>query len=293
MEVSSDTTNDVQEYDVAMAEITAAMVKELREKTDLPMMDCKKALNETGGDMNAAIDLLRKKGAAAAEKKAGRETAEGRVAVHVDREKGVGAIAEVLCETAPTSNNPVFQEMVAKIARHAALSGTTDPEAILDEKFVDDPGMTIRDIMTEVINKIRENMKINRLVRAEGRLGHYVHHDGRVAVLLQVEGEGEDAVLADLCMHITAMMPRALDRQSIPAEDVAREKEIVREQIIASGKPENLVEKISEGKMNRWFSERVLLEQPFVKDDKKSVGDVAKEAGFKLTGFTRLKVGQP
>lgn len=275
-----------------MAEITASMVKELREKTDLPMMDCKKALSETGGDMDAAIELLRKKGAAAAEKKAGRETAEGRVAVYVDKEKGVGAIAEVLCETAPTSNNPVFQEMVGKIARHAALSGDANPETILDENFVDDPGMTVRDVMNEVINKIRENMKINRLVRAEGRLGHYVHHDGRVAVLLQVEGEGNDAVLADICMHITAMMPRALDRESIPAAEIAKEKEIVREQIIASGKPENLVDKISQGKMNRWFSEQVLLEQPFVKEDKKTVGQVAKEAGIKLTGFTRLKVGQ-
>ncbi len=275
-----------------MAQITAAMVKELRETTDLPMMDCKKALGETNGDMEAAIELLRKKGAAAAEKKAGRETAEGRVAIFVDKEKGVGAIAEVLCETAPTSNNPLFQEMVAKIAKHVALSGDTDAETILDQKYADDASITVRDVMTEVINKIRENMKINRLVRAEGRLGHYVHHDGRTAVLLQVEGEGDDAVLADICMHITAMMPQGLNREDIPAEDVEKEKAIIREQILASGKPENLVEKIGEGKINRWYSERVLVEQPFVKDDKQSVGDVAKAGGYKLTGFSRLKVGQ-
>ena len=269
------------------------MVKDLREQTGLPMMDCKKALTETGGDASAAVDLLRKRGAVAAENKAGRATAEGRVAVFMDREKGLAALAEILCETAPTSNNPMFAELVANLAKHAALAGEADAATIESEPFVDDTSKTVEEVLHEVVNRIRENMKIGRVARVSGRAGSYVHHDGRVAVLIAVEGDGgDDGLLADLCMHITAMKPAAIARNDVDSELVEREQAIVREQIIASGKPENLVDKIMIGKMNRWFSERVLEEQPFVKDDKQTVGKVLKAAGIKITAFTRLKVGE-
>ncbi len=275
-----------------MAEITAAMVKALRESSGLPMMDCKNALAESGGDAAAALELLRKRGAAAAEKKAGRETAEGRIGCCVDKDRGVGALAEVLCETAPTSNNPEFQKLVADVAKHAALAGSADAQTIRDEKFVDDPSKTVKDLVTDVLNRIRENMTISRVVRMEGRLAAYVHHNGRVGVLLAVEGGGgDDVVLNDVCMHVAAMQPEAAVREQMPADVVAREREFQKEQIIASGKPADLAEKILVGKMNRWYSERVLVDQPFVMDDKKTVGKVLGDAGLKVVGFVRWQVG--
>jgi len=275
-----------------MAEITAAMVKSLRERSSLPMMDCKKALSEAGGDEEAAMELLRKRGAAAAEKKAGRETAEGRIGAYVDTDKAVAALVELQCETAPVASNPEFKTLAGKIARHAAMSGCTDPEAIGGEKFVDDDSMTVTDVMHDVLNRLRENMKIARIVRATGRAATYVHHTGKLGVLLTFESDGGDeALLNDICMHIAAMQPEAVTREQIPAERVAKEEEIAKAQIRESGKPENLVDKILTGKMKRWFSEHVLVEQAFVKDDKRSVGDVLKAGGVTVTGFTRMMVG--
>jgi elongation factor Ts len=275
-----------------MAEITAAMVKALRERSGLPMMDCKNALQETGGDAQKALELLRKRGAATAEKKAGRAMGEGRIGCHVDAAKGVGALVEMHCETAPVGRNPDFIALAGKIARHAALTGSADTASIGGEKFVDDPGQTIQDLIHDVLNRIRENMKVARVVRTTGRTAGYVHHDGKLGVLLVVEGSGgSDALLNDVCMHIAAMAPKALCREDVPADVVEKEKEIQKAQIIASGKPENMVDKILTGKMNRWFSEQVLLEQPFVKDDKKTVGKVLDEAGLKAVSFTRIQVG--
>jgi elongation factor Ts len=161
-----------------MAEITASMVKDLRERSGLPMMDCKRALSETAGDLDAAIELLRKRGAAAAEKKADRETGVGRIAIHIHTAWSVAAIAAALCEPAPTSKNPEFQELVADLARHAALTGEAQSGSIENEPFVDDASRTVKDRLHDVINKIRENMKISRVVRRKGRAGGYVHHDG-------------------------------------------------------------------------------------------------------------------
>lgn len=275
-----------------MAEITAAMVKDLRERSGLPMMDCKNALQETGGDAAKALELLRKRGAAAAEKKAGRAMGEGRIGLYVDAAKGVAALAELTCETAPVGRNPEFIAMVGKVAKHAALAGGADAATIGAEKFVDDPSQTVQDLLIDVLNRIRENMKIARVVRVNGRAAGYVHHDGKLGVLLVVEGSGgSDALLNDVCMHIAAMAPRALRREDVPADVVEKEKEIQRAQILASGKPENMVDKILTGKMNRYFSEQVLLEQLFVKDDKKTVGKVLEEAGLKAVSFVRLQVG--
>lgn len=275
-----------------MAEITAQMVRDLRERSGLPMMDCKQALGETGGDVDKAMELLRKRGAAAAEKKAGRATAEGRIGSYVDPQKGVAALVEMLCESAPVSNNPIFKELADKIAKQAALTGETSADAIRTAKFVDDPTQTINDLIHAVINVIRENMQIGRIVRIEGRPAEYVHFNGKVGVVLAAEGAASDeALLRDVCMHIAFTNPQAVSREQVPADLVAKEKEIATEQVKASGKPAAIVDKIVTGKLDRWFSERVLVEQPFVKDDKKTVGEVLKAAGMQVKCFTRLQVG--
>ncbi len=275
-----------------MAEITATMVKSLRERSGLPMMDCKAALQEVGGDEAAAMELLRKRGALAAEKKAGRETAEGRIGAFVDRETGAGALVELQCETAPVANNPDFRELVAKIAKQVAVTGCTDVAGLAATKCVDDPGQTVQDLLHDVLNRLRENMKIASAVRATGHVATYVHHTGKLGVMIVAEGKVEDeTLLNDVCMHIAFAQPDALSREQVPAEVVAKEEEIAREQIKASGKPENMIEKILTGKMNRWFSERVLLEQAFVKDDKKTVGQVLQAAGVTLQSYHRLAVG--
>jgi elongation factor Ts len=274
-----------------MAQITAEMVRKLRERSGLPMMDCKKALDETGGDEQQAMELLRKRGAAAAEKKAGRATGEGRIGSYADPAKGVVAIVEVLCETAPVANNPMFRELVDKIAKHAATTGNADAATIADEPYAE--GGAVRDLLHDVLNRLRENILIGRVYRRTGGgAAVYVHHTGKIGVALTTEKPTDNAdLLNDVCMHIAALQPDALSRDQVPAEVVAKEKEIAREQIIASGKPENMVDKILTGKLNRWYSERVLLEQPFVKDDKQTVGKVVEAAKIKLTDFVRLQVG--
>jgi len=276
-----------------MAEITAEMVRKLRERSGLPMMDCKKALAETGGDEDAAMELLRKRGAAAAEKKAGRATGEGRIGAFVDSAKGVCGLVEILCETAPVANNPMFRQLAEKLARHAALAGKAESATLAEEKFVDDPTMSVRDLLHDVLNKLRENIQIGRVERRTGGgVAAYVHHTGKIGVCVVTEQPTENTeLLNDVCMHIAALQPDALTREQIPAAVVEKEKEIAREQILASGKPENLVDKILTGKMGRWYSERVLLEQPFVKDDKQKVGKVLEAAKIKVTGFVRLQIG--
>lgn len=276
-----------------MAEITAEMVRKLRERSGLPMMDCKKALAETGGDEQAAMELLRKRGAAAAEKKADRATGEGRIGSYVDQAKGVAALVEILCETAPVANNPMFRELVDKVARHAASSAATTAAAMAEEKFVDDNSMTVRDLLHDVLNRLRENIQISRITRKTGGgAAAYVHHTGKIGVMIVTEQATDNAeLLNDVCMHIAALQPDALTREQIPAAVIEKEKEIATEQIRSTGKPENMIPKIVEGKINRWYSERVLLEQPFVKDDKQTVGKVLEGAKIKVTDFVRLQVG--
>ena len=276
-----------------MAAINAAMVKSLRERSGLPMMDCKQALMETNGDENAALELLRKRGAMAAEKKAGRTTAEGRIGSYRDKQTGKAAIVEMLCETAPVANNPDFRQFIDQLAKHVALTGEGKLETLGSEKFIDNPETTITELLNDMINRIRENMKISRVAKVIGRAATYVHHTGKVGVIIGVEGDGgDDALLNDICMHIAALQPESLRREDLPADLVKKEEEIAREQIRASGKPENMIDKILTGKMSRWYSEHVLLEQPFVKDDKKTVGKILEQAGIKLTGYTRLQVGE-
>jgi elongation factor Ts len=276
-----------------MSTISAASVMALRNRTNAPMMDCKAALTEAGGDMEKAADILRKKNKAIQDKKGERETAEGRVAAFIDSGRQVGALVEVRCESAPVAKSEHFVRLADDIARQVALQGAENVQALLAQPFVDDPKKTVHDRIGDVVGLIRENMKVARMARMNGLLGSYCHHDGSVGVMVQVEGaKAEPQLLRDICMHITAKNPVAARREDIPPATIEKERDIARSQAAATGKPANIVEKIAEGKLKTWFGENVLLEQPFVRDDSKTVGDLLKSAGLKLVKFVRLKVGE-
>ena len=277
--------------------ITAADVMALRTRTNLPMMDCKAALIEAGGDMDKAVEILRKKFKDAHVKRGDRETAEGRVTVYIDPAKQVGAIIELRCESAPVVKSDQFIQLANNIAKQVALQNPASVETLLAQPFVDNPKHTINDLITEAYGLIREVMKPKRFTRLSGLLGEYCHHDGSVGVLLQVEGAKADSqLLRDVSMHITARNPVAALKEDVPAAVIAKETEIAREQIANDpknkSKPPNILEKIIEGKLKTWLAENVLVEQPFVKDDSKTVGQLLAGAGLKLKKFIRFKVGE-
>jgi elongation factor Ts len=277
-----------------MAEITAEMVKKLRDLTGIQMMKCKAALQKADGDMEKAIEFIRKENVGSVAKLAERETAEGRIGVFIDPVKQVGALVEVRCESAPVAKSELFVQLTNDLAKQVALKEATTPEALLAQPFVDDPKKTVSERMAEVVGLMRENMKPVRMVRmAGGHLGSYVHHDGTVGVMVQVEGaKGDPQLLRDVSMHTTARNPVAALREHVPQATIDKELEIARAQAAATGKPANIVEKIAEGKMKTWYAENVLHEQPFVKDDSKTVGELLKVAGLKLVKFARLRVGE-
>jgi elongation factor Ts len=277
-----------------MSTISAAAVRELRDRTNLPMMACKQALVKANGDMEAAIKELRTSFAGVKEKMGGRETGEGRIASFIDPAKKVGAILEMRCESAPVAKSEQFTALAAEIAKQIALKGADSAEALLSQPYVDETSQTINDRITAVVGLIRENIKPGRFTRLEGLLGSYTHHDGSLGVLLEVTGkDSADAqLLRDVCMHIAAKNPVAALREHVPAETLAKEKEIASAQAAATGKPAAIVEKIAEGKIKTWLAENVLVEQPFVKDDTKTVGDVLKSAGLSVVRFVRYKVGE-
>jgi elongation factor Ts len=277
-----------------MAEITAEAVKKLRDRTGIQMMKCKAALQKADGDMEKAIEILRKENVGAVAKLAEREAGEGRIGVFIDPVKHVGALVELRCETAPVGKSEMFVKLANELAKQVALQEATTPEALLAQPFVDDPKKTVNERLAEVAGLMRENMKPVRMARLSGGLlGSYIHHDGSVGVMVQVEGEKADPqLLRDVCMHITAKNPAAALREHVPQATIDKEMEIARAQAAATGKPANIVEKIAEGKIKTWYAENVLVEQPFVKDDSKTVGDLLKSAGLKLVKFIRLRVGE-
>jgi elongation factor Ts len=276
-----------------MAEITAEAVKKLRDRTGIQMMKCKAALQKADGDMEKAIEILRKENIGATVKLADRETAEGRIGVYIDPVKQVGALVELRCETAPVAKSEMFVQLANDLAKQVALQEATTPEALLAQPYVDDPKKTVNERLAEVVGLMRENMKPARLARLTGLLGSYIHHDGSVGVMVQVEGAKADPqLLRDVSMHITAKNPAAALREHVPQATIDKELDIARAQAAATGKPANIAEKIAEGKMKTWFAENVLAEQPFVKDDSKTVGDLLKAAGLKLVKFVRLRVGE-
>jgi elongation factor Ts len=264
-----------------MAEITAAAVMALREKTGLPMMECKKALAEAGGDQEAAVEKLRKAGIKTAESRIGRETTEGRIALFVEAGK-VGSMVEVLCESAPVATGVDLVDFAAACAQQLAKGpGATTAEELLKQPSPSKAGMTLQAQLDDIINRIRENIKLNRVVRIDGATGGYVHHNAKVGVLLGIEGGNAD-LAKDVSMHVAAMRPASISKEDLDPALVAKEREILLEAARKEGKPENILEKMVEGRMKNFFAEKVLMEQPFVKDDKQTVGAVAKAGGMSV-----------
>ena len=277
--------------------ITANDVKTLRDRTNAPMMECKSALSESGGDMEKAVEWLRKKAGSKIGNFAAREMAEGRIAVYLDAASQCGAIVEVRCETAPVSKTDQFIQLTSEIAKQVALKNPANPDDLVKETSVVHAGKTIADRIMDVFALLRENIKPHRFTRLTGLVGEYVHHDGSVGVLLQVEGAKADPqLLRDICMHITARNPVSATRDDVPAGIFAKETEIARDQTKNdpknASKPANIIEKIIEGKMKTWLAENVLLDQQFVKDDTKTVGQLLTASGLKLVKFVRYKVGE-
>lgn len=281
-----------------MSNISAADVKALRDRTDLPMMDCKKALTEAGGDMEKAILLLRERFKNVATKRASNETAEGRIGVYVDANSKSAGIVELRCESPSVVKNEHFVALATDLAKQVALGNPKDVEALLNSPLVEKSNMTGQDRINETIGLIRENMRVARFERLEGVCGEYVHHDGTVGVLVLVKGGSpEPALLRDIATHIAAMNPLYTRREDVPAEVVARETELAKTQAQrdGEGKPENVIEKMAEGMLKRWFSESVLLEQAIAnqtKYPKKTVADVLRSAGTELVKYIRYRVGE-
>jgi len=290
-----------------MTVITAAMVKDLRERTGQPMMDCKKALAQTDGDLEKAIDVLRKQGMAVMAKRSRRETTEGRVVGKVAAD-GARAVLAMLCsETDFTAKNDEFGAAAEALAE-ALLNAQTAPETPQALGELDSGnGKKIAEIVNQIVVRTGEKVSIGEFVRFElhgpGLLFCYVHFNAKIGTLVHIGADNADAAQADLvktlasdlAMHVTAVNPLAVSCRDIPAETLSREREIAAAQV--KDKPANIIDKIVDGKMNKWFQQNVLLEQPFVKDDSKTVGQLIDEVGkaaggqFSVKRFARLQIG--
>jgi elongation factor Ts len=274
-----------------MAEITASLVKELRERTGAGMMECKKALTESNGDIDAAAEALRKSGAAKADKKADRVAAEGRVGVAQDG--GNAVLVEVNSETDFVANDINFKNFVQSVAQAALASGAADAEALKAAKLAS--GETVEEARATAVQKLGENIQIRRLARVDGNntVGAYVHTNGKIGVLVEVAG-GNAELASGLAMHIAAMNPPHNKAADVPAEWVAKEKEIELAKMSEKDrqKPAEILEKIISGKINKIVNEVTLYGQSYVLDGDKSVEAVLKAAGADVVGFTRLVVGE-
>ncbi len=289
-----------------MAEITAALVKELREKTGAGMMDCKKALTETSGDMEGAVDWLRKKGLAAAAKKAGRVAAEGLIGIATAGTRG--AIVEVNSETDFVARNEKFQHFVSQVAR-LALDGGGDLESLKRASYPDS-GRTVEEELTQLVSVIGENLSLRRckeLTVGQGVVGSYVHNQaapglGKIGVLVALESSGDQDQLSalgkQLAMHVAAAAPQAIDSSDVDAAALERERDVLAEQARASGKPEEIIAKMVEGRLRKYYEEVCLLEQTFVIDGENKVRKVLDQAGsdlgtaVKVAGFVRYQLGE-
>ena len=271
-----------------MAQITAAMVKELREKTGACMMDCKKALAETDGDQAKAIDYLREKGIAKAGKKADRVAAEGVVGAYVSDDAKVGSVVEVNCETDFVANTDNFHAMVDKIAKHIADTNPADVDALNDSVM---DGKKVSDFITEQIATIGEKISIRRFARYEtaGRVASYIHMGGKIGVLVELTG-GEAQLGKDVAMQIAAANPSCVDRAGVDPAALAHEREVLKAQALEEGKPEKIVEKMVDGRINKYYKEVCLVEQSFVKDPEQTIKQVLGDVEVK--GFARFMLGE-
>jgi elongation factor Ts len=288
--------------------ISAKLVAELRSRTGAGMMDCKKALEETGGNMEQAIDQLRKKGIAKAEKRAGRVASEGQIVALVSADARTGVLVEVNCETDFVARTDEFKAMVTSIAKHVlqdanvnalAIIGTDD--TYLGTSWSQGGAGTVGDVITAASAKTGEKVVLRRIARftADGTVGSYLHHNGKLAVLAEVTGSGDAVVqlARSIAEHIAAGVPTvalAVDRDGVDERVVERERAIYVEQAAASGKPANIIEKMVSGRIEKYFSEVTLLGQPWVRDDSRTIKQLVADAGSGVTvkRFTRFQMGE-
>jgi elongation factor Ts len=273
-----------------MAEITASMVKELRERTDAPMMECKKALAEAGGDMARAEEILRVKLGNKASKAASRVAAEGIVAIWISPDAKLAAMVEVNCETDFVAKNDEFIAFANRLAQLVAERNPGDVAALSQLEL---DGKPVEQVRTELVGKIGENITIRRFARieAQGKVYSYVHGGAKIGVLVDLVG-GDEALGKDLAMHIAACKPKALSADQVPAELIETERRIARQKAVESGKPEAILDKIAEGAVQKYLKEVTLLGQGFVKDDKVSVEALLKQHDAKVASFALFVVGE-
>ena len=272
--------------------ITAELVKQLREKTGAGMMDCKKVLTETNGDMEKAAELLRERGIAKAAKKSGRVAAEGLVCAYVEENKKVGAIVEVNAETDFVAKNEDFRSFVKDIAEIVAMQNPTDVEGLLELKYKSSD-KTVREELTEKIATIGENMTIRRFVRFEsqGLVESYIHGDGKIAVLVDF-AKGETELAKDVCMQIAAAKPEYLKREEVPSERVSKEMEILKAQAMNEGKPAEIAEKMVKGRIGKFYAEICLINQAFVKNPDIKISELLKQNNAEIKRFVRFEKGE-
>lgn len=273
-----------------MAVITAAMVKELRVKTDAPMMECKKALTEADGNMEQAEEILRVKLGNKATKAASRITADGVVAIYIDEPGKIGAIVELNSETDFVAKNADFIAFANDIAKLVAENKPADVAALSALPL---NGSTVDEVRKGLIGKIGENISIRRfqIIEGKGKLSTYIHGGAKIGVIVDVVG-GNDEVAHDVAMHIAASKPKALDKDGVDQNLIETERRVAIEKARENGKPEHLIEKIAEGSVNKFLKEVTLLSQPFVKDDSKSVGELLKSNGATVSAFALFVVGE-
>ena len=271
--------------------VTASLVKELREKTGAGMMDCKKVLTETDGDLEKAAELLRERGIAKAAKKSGRVAAEGMVEAYVSEDGKVGAAVEVNSETDFVAKNEEFRTFVMDVAKQVVKNNPATVEELLAQPSLTVEGKTVNEVLIDKIATIGENMSIRRFARfeSEGLVEKYIHGDGKIAVLVNMTNANKE-LAKDVCMQIAAAKPEFLNRESVPAERVEKEKEILKAQTMNEGKPEAIAEKIVMGRINKFYEEICLVDQAFVKDPSMKVSQVLKDAS--IVEFARFEKGE-
>ena len=274
--------------------ITASLVKELREKTGAGMMDCKKVLTETDGNMEKAIELLRERGIAKAAKKSGRVAAEGLVNAFVSNDNKFGAVVEVNSETDFVAKNDEFKEFVSDIAEQVAKEKPTTVEELLNQKFIKNEAKTVSEVLTDKIAKIGENISIRRFERFESETNlveKYIHGEGKIGVLVEIEN-GNLELAKDVCMQIAAAKPEFINREDVPAERLEKEMEILKVQAMNEGKPEAIAEKIVQGRVGKFYSEICLVDQEFVKNPDMKVKDLLASSNAKVINFARFEKGE-
>lgn len=273
--------------------VTASQVKELREKTGAGMMDCKKVLTETDGDMEKAAELLRERGIAKAAKKSDRIAAEGLVEAYVSEDGKIGAVVEVNAETDFVAKNDEFKSFVSDVAKQIALTNPSNVEELLAAKSIVEGDKTVQEVLTNKIATIGENMSIRRFARFEsaGLVEKYIHGEGKIGVLVELEN-GTNELAKDVCMQIAAAKPEFLDRESVPAERVEKEMEILKAQAMNEGKPAEIAEKMVQGRIGKFYGEICLVEQDFVKNPDMKIKQLLESKGAKIVRFARFEKGE-